>query len=249
MKIGIATDFDEVKKLVQQWGKAGDRAAIWAINDTADVVRKDLKSEMARVFDRPTPFTMNSIRVKYANSSRQAAFVWLKDEAGKGTPADVYLGPQIFGGDRQLKRMEKALLSRGLMPAGSYCVPAGGAKLDQYGNVSRGQVVQILSQLQVQRAGGYESRASKSAASQRSRRRQGVEYFTLVKAWGKLKPGIYLRKKFAMGSAVKPVFLYVKSVRYRVKFDFFKVADRSAAANLPRIFNEKLVRSIERAIN
>ena len=249
MKIEISTDFEDVRKSVKRWGSAGQRAAVWAVNDTANVVRDDLRTEMRRVFDRPTSFTLNSVRVKYANSTRPEAFVWLKDEAGKGTPADVYLGPQIFGGDRQLKRMEKALLANGLMPSGCFCVPAGGAKLDQYGNVSRGQVVQILSQLKAQRGGGFESRASNSAASRRARAKQGVTYFVLTKPWGKLKPGIYLRKKLVRSSKVTPVFLYVKSVKYKPRFDFFGVADRSAAKNLPRIFNEKLVRSIEKEIN
>ena len=52
----------------------------------------------------------------------------------------------------------------------------------------------------------------------------------------RLKPGIYMRVNFSSGSAIKPVMLFVKSVRYQQRFDFFgisqSVIDKRYKANL-----------------
>jgi len=247
MKILASADFSDVRAAIKEAGRQGEFAAVVALNKTAKIIKEDLRSEMRRVFDRPTPFTLNSLRTKSATKAIPAAYVWLKDEAGKGTPADAYLAPQIFGGDRARKRMEKALQSAGLMPARWYAVPAAGAQLNSYGNVKSSQVVQILSQLMVQRGGGYQSKRSGSAASKRTVRRQGVTYFSIPERMGKLRPGIYLKRQFAHGSAIRPVFLYVPAVRYRQRFDFFGVADRSAERNFPRIFDQELDKTIKTA--
>lgn len=248
MKITAATDFKDVRYMIESIGPQAEYAAAVALTKTAKEIREELKLEMGRVFDRPTNYTLNSLFVKPATKRNLEAFVWLKDATTKGTPADKYLKPQIFGGDRTLKSMEKALQQAGKMKRGSFAVPAAGAQLDAFGNVKRTQIVQILSQLQVQRGGGYDARRSNSAASKRSVRRQGVTYFSLAKQWGKLKPGIYLKKIFAHGSAVRPVFLFVDSIKYQPRFDFFGVADRVARERLPAIFNEELKNAIETAI-
>ncbi len=247
MKMTVSADFADVRASIRAAGKQGEFAAMVAINKTAKLIKEDLRKEMQRVFDRPTNFTLNSLRTKPATRSVLSAYVWLKDEAGKGTPADKYLAPQIFGGRRDVKKMERALQSAGLMPYRWFAVPAAGAQMDNYGNVKRSQVVQILSQLKVQYAGGYTSKRSSNTASKRSVRRQGVEYFALPKQVGKLKPGIYLRRQFAHGSAIKPVFLFVQSIRYQPRFDFFGVGDRTAAENFPRIFDQELEKALRTA--
>ena len=71
-----------------------------------------------------------------------------------------YLVPQVDGGQRKLKGFERAIGEGEL-------VPALGAKLNQYGNVSPGQIRQILSVL-----GKAEASAGYSAnITSRSRRR------------------------------------------------------------------------------
>lgn len=248
MRFKVAADFKDVRDMIQSVGPQAEYAAAVALTKTAKEIRNELKEEMRRVFDRPTSYTLNSLYVKPATKRNLEAFVWLKDATGKGTPADRYLKPQIFGGDRSLKSMEKALQASGKMKRGTFAVPAAGAQLDAFGNVKRSQIVQILSQLQVQRGGGYDARRSNSAASKRSVRRQGVTYFLLASRWGKLKPGIYLKRTFAHGSAVRPVFLFVDSVKFRPIFDFFGVADKVARERFPSIFNAELKTAIETAI-
>jgi hypothetical protein len=182
-------------------------------------------AEMKRVFDRPTPFTLKSLYLQGATRSRQEARVWFKDFAPKGTPAGKYLLPEVHGGNRQHKRFEGLLQHAGLLPLGRSLVPASGAQLDQYGNVSRGLYSKILSQLRAQ----FDSSANETTRSRgRSRGRQrGGRYF-YGNPGGKGR-GIWERFTFGFGSAVKPVFLEVSGTpSYRRRFDFFGVGTRVA---------------------
>jgi hypothetical protein len=202
---------------------------------------------MLRVFDRPVKYTLNAILVKPATPSSLTATVWLKDagSAGKGTPAVRYLGPQIDGGARGHKGMEAALIQAGLMYAGQFAVPAAGAQLDANGNVRRTQIVQILSQLKVQRTAGYESRRSDSAASKRALARQGVTYFALRQARRGLKAGIY-RKTGTHGSDVLPVFIFVSKAQYQKRFNFYEVGDGTALERFPINFASGMEKAIAR---
>ena len=55
--------------------------------------------------------------------------------------------PQVAGGRRSLKSAEKMLAAKNYLPGGMVTVPGAGAKLDAYGNMSRGQLVQLISAL------------------------------------------------------------------------------------------------------
>ena len=48
---------------------------------------------MQLVFDRPTPYTLNSTFVSPATKTKLKAEVKLKDESAKGLPATKYLAP------------------------------------------------------------------------------------------------------------------------------------------------------------
>lgn len=241
MKVGVsASGFGDLAKRIAEAGRQGKYAGSKAINETAKHVREALKDEMANVFDRPTPYSLNSMRIKYATKENLEAFVWLKDEAGKGTPADKYLRAQIFAGQRAPKRFEMEMYRAGLLPAGMLMVPAAGAKLDRYGNVKLSQVSQIRSQLGVSDKAGYQSNATNSAASRRSRMKQNVIYFSLAEKKGRLKPGIYLRS-MSNRAEIKPVYLFVRSPNYRRRLDFFGIADR--------VVKERLDKEFERALD
>lgn len=248
MRIQVSTNLKNVRETISKIGPQAQYAAAVALTRTAKEVRNELKKEMSRVFDRPTPYTMNSLYVKPATKQNLEAMVWLKDATSKGTPADRYLKPQIVGGSRSLKSMEKALQSSGKMPRGYFAQPAAGAQLDQYGNVKRSQIVQILSQLQVQRGGGYDSKRSNSAASRRTVARQGVTYFALTKPVGRLVPGIYVKRQFAKGSAIKPVFIFTHAATYQPRFKFFEIAEQVAQRSMPSIFDQALREALQSAI-
>ncbi|OWW18421.1 hypothetical protein [Noviherbaspirillum denitrificans] len=249
MKITVSHNLDEIKSKIADIGKQARYAAAVALTKTGQDVRDELKSEMARKFDKPTPYTLNSLFLRRATRDNLEAQVWVKDNTfGSGTPADRYLGPEIYGGARTQKGMERALQAAGLMRSGDYAIPAAGAQLDAFGNVKRSQIVQILSQLRVQMASGFESRRSNSAASRRTVARQGVTYFALPTQVRGLKPGIYLKKRFSRGSAIRPVFIFTSQAGYAKRFDFFGVASRVAEQRLPIHFERELEKAMRTAM-
>jgi hypothetical protein len=247
--MSISNNFPHVERQLKELGRQAPFVAAVSLTRTAKDMQTRLRDEMRSVFDRPTNYTLNSTFLKAATKQSQEAKVWLKDNPfGKGTPADRYLAPQIYGGVRGMKGMERALQLARLMPNGAVAVPAAGAQLDANGNVKRNQIVQILSQLQVQAKAGFESRASKSKASQRTVARQGVTYFCLPTAQRGLQPGIYLKRKFAHGSAIRPVFLFVASATYRPRLKFFEVGDRAAQERFPVHFAREFERALKEAL-
>lgn len=234
MTFKVSSNAIDVVRGIHNTVKQLQFALMHTINTVAYKGRDDVKDEMRVVFDRPTNWVLNSIQVKPASIAKLEATVKAKDDWG----GENILMPQVDGGNRRNKGFEKALRSAGLMASDQFVVPAAGAKLDNYGNMSKGQVVQVMSQLQLQRGGGYESRASNSAASKRSRRRQGVAYFAITKQRGKLKPGIYLRRDFAKGSAVKPVYMFVRRPSYKKRLRFNEVLEQSVEKNFKATYDK-----------
>jgi hypothetical protein len=174
---------------------------------------------------------MNSLQLHVATKRKPVARVWFKDKAVKSTPANSYLQPQVFGGARNAKRMEKSLQHSGHLKPGQYLVPAQGAKLDAYGNMRRSQVVQILSALRAFSNVGFTSNATGQRRSQRTQQRNA--YF-FGDVGGEL--GIWQRVRSAFGNGARPVMLVTDgSPKYRIRFPFFAVAENTIAAGYERI--------------
>ena len=145
---------------------------------------------MRRVFDRSTAWTLNSLYVKGATKQSLTARVWFKDY----DDPRHYLLPQVYGGSRPQKRLEVLLTRLGVMRADERAVPAAGARLDAYGNMGRGQVQQIISQLK----GFYLAGASQNASnSKRSRAKRAAEsYFASTgKGTHPLGTGAWIRAR------------------------------------------------------
>lgn len=94
-------------------------ASAQALTAVAKRVQAAEKAALPQVFDRPTPFTVNSIGVKAAKKSTQEALVFVKDIAA------AYLAPYEFGGTHKLIGSGKTWLN-----------PKDMALLNQYGNFS-----------------------------------------------------------------------------------------------------------------
>jgi hypothetical protein len=239
MKLNITSNFADFAERLAGLGRQAPFVAAVSLTRTAKDVQLAEREEIVRAFDRPVPYTLNSTFLKAATKSHLEAKVWLKDNPfGKGTPADRYLAPQIFGGPRRLKGMERALAAVGLLPAGHYAVPAAGAQMDANGNVKRSQIIQIMSQLKVQERAGYQSRATGSARSRRTVAKQGVTYFALPQPRRGLAAGIYMKRQFAHGSAIKPVFIFTTAMQYQKRLRFFEVGDETARQRFPEHFQQ-----------
>jgi hypothetical protein len=249
VKLSIDSD---AKALRQRLGGFSDRrfnaTLATALSRSAVQVRDTIRRNMPRMLDRPTPWTINSLFAKPATAARLQAEVNFKDDRATtngGTPATYYLLPQVEGGPRRAKRLEVALRAVGALPPGYFAVPAAGAKLDAYGNVTRGQIVQILSQLRIQLVAGSNRNMSFDARGQiAAQRRAGGRFFLRRPGQGDGQPGIYQRE--LIGRNVTPVFVFVRSVRYRRRFDFYgmssSLAQKVLPAQLERAIGESFAR-------
>lgn len=218
-----------------------------ALNRTIEQARVETVREMERVFDRPTPYARNGLRVRRATKANLEAEIAFKDEAGKGIPADKFMAPEVFGGRRRLKRSEIALQRIGAMPAGYVTVVGSGAKLDAYGNISRGQIVQILSYLQAFGEQGYRANStptSRARLGKTTKKKSGIAYFALTYPKNGLQPGVYIREHSTRSRSVKPVLLYVREANYRRRLPMSEIIERT----LQQRFGDELAAAMGRAI-
>ena len=229
-------------------------AVMQAVNRTAEGVREEWQRQAQRVFDRPTPLTINAILYAKATKDRLYADVFVRDEAHKGTPPAKYLMPQVEGGSRGDKGLERLLRRRGLLAQGMFAVPGRSAPLDQYGNVRSGVVRQVLSQLQAGSEAGYTSNESDAGRERRLKRERGlkdkkrgqtVSYFAVAKRRGRMRPGVYQRLTSNFGSAVRSVFIFVRAPHYRPRYDIYAFAQRTWDKLMPFHFQRELAKALE----
>jgi len=114
------------------------------LNNLAKGARLAVVDRMKEVFDHPRPFTLNAFYNKPARADDLEAWVATRDYAPGGTPAVRYLGPQIYGGTRDQKRLEKALAP---YSEGQYVVPGPAAPTNASGDLRPGFVTQMLSRM------------------------------------------------------------------------------------------------------
>ncbi|UZW62757.1 hypothetical protein [Lysobacter enzymogenes] len=228
-------------------------AVMRAVNSTADELKNVWAKAMPRVFDRPTPMTQRAIGVKKARYTRgsdgqrvsEAAEVYIRDDAFKGTPPANYLLPQVEGGTRKPKRFEKLLQARGALPAGMFAVPGKGAPLDAYGNITGGVTNQILSQLGAQ-TDRYQNQTEISVKRRKSRRsNKRGDMFALSRRRGRLPAGVYERFAFGARSIVRSILVFVTGVHYTKRYDIFGMAQRSYSKLLPFFFRRELDKAVQ----
>ncbi len=227
---------DALAALSRLAGDLPGRALADALNHTTNQVRQALRPEMASVFDRPTPFTLNALRVLNAKPNRPEAAIWVKDEkdgASKGLAPEDWVAPQVFGGPRSAKKSEMLLRSKGILPAGMFVVPGAGAQLDAYGNMSRGQMTKILSGL---RAGEGSAGSSSNASNSRRSAKKGHAKAYFVIRQGTTPIGIVERR----GKSTAMVLAFVRQPQYQRRLDFHGVAGRVAAANMEANINKAI---------
>ena len=209
-----------------------------ALNDVAAEVRKSERIEMENVFNKPTPYTLNSIFFKKATKQKFEVNIIIRNEAGKGTPPVKYLEPQIYGGTRGAKSSELQLREKGLMDNNMFWTPGVGARLNQYGNISPGHIVQIMSALKSFREAGYLANYGEgNTVGKRKSKNPLANKIFVQKDWGKsLYPGVYQRSK----TGLKPLLIFLENPQYKQRFDFFKVGETVYDKQFEIKFNEAI---------
>lgn len=224
---------------------------------TSQAVMKAEVGEMERVFDRPTRFTLKALKTTF-DKPAMAATVEVKD--GYWTRSNNYLATQIHGGDRHLKAFERALQRFGVMPSGWYAVPGAGAVLDSFGNMSVGQIKQVMSWFDAAEsvAGSTQNMGEKGRDKKRkgTKSKRGFEYFVASPGFRQgrgswkngraqtLTPGIYQRVFFGFGSSIKPILIFVRSTTYAPRYRFYEVARQTSDRVMPIEFDAALKREV-----
>lgn len=231
-----------------------------AINACAKKMVLEVGKKMRSEFDRPTPITLRSFALqKGATKADPVAVVWLKDKPLGASKAGGYnplsmsdmIGHQFGGGGRIHKNYERVLISKGFMERGEFTVPGIAARLDNYGNISNGMIVQILSQIGIKRSGSdstptgikRSSRNVLKAGEMFWSRGPGTRHYKTLQSAiderGRLQhlpKGVWMR---IMGKAL-PVLLVVKPPHYSQRIDLDALAQAAVDRDFSREFDAAL---------
>lgn len=210
-------------------------ATMQAINQTSFAVRDRWAEIIPRIFDNPTPLTRRAVLFRRATRQNLEAFIFFRDQAAGGTAPAKYLQEQVFGGQRRAKRSDKALQAKGVMPNGYFWVPGKEAKRDRFGNLPRSVIKDIIQKVGLGSEGG-ESR--------------GPRYFVVKRREGRtrhLGPGIYRRVRKGDATEVRSVMVFVRTAKYRPRFEIGKITATIYQRRFPAIFAEQLARAVANA--
>ncbi|WP_454731854.1 MULTISPECIES: hypothetical protein [Cupriavidus] len=199
----MATVNVDMRSVIRAFDDAQERqmpfAAARGLTRLAGLVRDAETAEIVRAFDNPVPFTRAAIGTSSATKALLEASVFVKDRQA------VYLRTEVEGGQREQKTFER-LFGKGI------AVPSVGAKLNQYGNLTRGTIKKIAAEL------------NSSGEAKR--------YFLGQPRGASLPAGIYDRG--SRGRDLIPVLVFTTRAQYEPRLRFLEVAETTARENFAR---------------
>lgn len=223
MQIDIRSNVKDVSRWLSDAEKKQiPFATVYAMTLTAREAKDEEISVMRRVFDRPTPYTLNALQVHPAKKTNMIAKVEFKEGFG-GTPAKRFLNPEVDGGVRSQRSSERQIAP--LLKGYSYLVPARGMALNSYGNVTGATMRKILSQLKL----SVNSDANASNALRSRKKRKAQAYFIPKRG------DMVMERK---GQTVQPVLIGVRSPQYPKRFPFYQTAERVVDARFALNFEK-----------
>lgn len=212
-----------------------------AINGAGLDAKKAVEQEIPRAIDRPTSYTRNALFFRYSTKTKLQASVRIKDvlPSGSRMTTEQRIGHLfVKGGVRNFTGFEGWLLQAGYLKSGEYIVPTTHAKRDAYGNVSRGLLVQILSQL---KAGPdrYQNK-SNSARSRKSRKKQRIFWSTGDGGMKAFSRGIWAETPAGLVKLMAPA----ARPSYRVLVDMERIIPRVVEQRFPWHFEDEAIRAM-----
>lgn len=220
-------------------------AAAVALTRTAQAAKVEVGRLMPSELDRPKPGTTKALRVERATRDNLTAVVRLNNR-GEGVPSSEFIGHNITGGRRGMKRSELMLRAAGILPDGLYTIPGKEAKLDAYGNMRRGQIVSILSYFRT--FGITPLNSGRMNMKDKTRARMAKprgEYYVVPVRDRKagLYPGIWRRA----GNELQPVLMFVKPGTHKKLVNIHETGERVVRRDFNRNFDQAFAEAMRSA--
>lgn len=230
MQISLSvTGLDALKRQIADAEKQVRFAASRALNETANEVRKAIPGELTRSLDRPTPFTAgeNAMFIRPATKDRLEAAVVFKDRQAS------YMKYQLEGGVRQPTRKALRLPSA--------------IGLDQYGNLPKGIIKQLVS------IARKESKLGKRKARRIKVSNKLELFYGDPKDVGarNFPPGIYkiVAKGAGKGAQLIPLIVFPEqAAKYEKRVDLEPMARAVVLNTFGPAFERELKQALESAI-
>jgi hypothetical protein len=257
----ITARIDGVEKatlLLSGQAKQVEYAEAVARHRVGHAVRKQIETAIATGFDRPTPWFQKAIYVRpYRPTKGADVAVFLKDvgagstggtmrdiqysQPEPGSTADI-LGHHFSGGSRKRKKIEEAFTRAGLIKGHELLVPGPDARLDRYGNISRGQVQQIYAALYLYRD-PYQNR-TRSRRSQRNDAAAGRMFWSNGDHPMKVRRGLWATSR---SKQLQLLLIPIPQAVYRQRIDMPAIAKQRVAADFDRGFRAALQQALSTA--
>ena len=226
------------RQYLQQVAKKFPEATAKAMRDTLFDVRTGLYQEMEDSFEPPVhpyllprnpkkPGKRGALFVEY-DLKRFEGRVYAKDRSeGSALTAEDILLPHITGQDREFKRSEKSLYRAGILPKGWYAIPGEAIRRDKYGNISRGQMTQMLSYLQAN-----PDAAQNTTKNSMAKKKQRYSYFVSRDKNGR---PFGIRKRTGKHK-VEWFLIFAESSKYYPVYEFQKAGELTIRRQWPKNF-------------
>jgi len=214
MRIEIR-NLPEVQALLQNLSEKELRyATIVGTNRTAYAVMLAQRDEVEATFLGPTRFIQTGIRYEKMTTTRPYARAYWTDER------NPYIEPHVIGGERSLKKMEKAYRDRGIIGGSQWLVPGDGAPRDKFGNPTR----------------AFYDKLYNATNSLAMKKKYG--------AWF-VKPGkgIFERR----GGTIVPLMFFTRAPQYKPRYEFYETAISEANRVAIQLMSESVAKAIARS--
>lgn len=205
---------EEVQRLLRNLSERELKyATTVGTNRIAYAVMQEQREEVKRTFQGPTRFIQTGIRYEKMTFAKPTARTYWTDER------NPYIAPHVFGGERELKKIEEVYRGRGIMGRDRWLVPGPGAPLNQFGNPTR----------------AFYRKLYDAADSLASSKRYGT--------WFATSKGIFERR----GGGITPLMFFTRTPRYQPRYKFYETAVATANRVAPQLMSEAVEKAIERS--